>query len=57
MIGLAVVLVAVVAAVCFLAYLVLCWMVVRKTGSTEGLRDVAKAMRAYRLPITSWRRR
>jgi len=39
-IGWAIVWVAVIAAICFLAYLGFCWLVVTKTGSTEGLRDV-----------------
>jgi hypothetical protein len=56
-IGWAIVWVAVIAAICFLAYLGSCWLVVTKTGSTEGLRDVATAMRAYRLPIAGRRRR
>ena len=45
-----------IAAICFLAYLCLLWMTVVKTGTTDGLRDVATAMRAYRLPISGRRR-
>ncbi len=32
---------------CFLAYLRFCRFVVRETGGTAGLRDVAVAMRAF----------
>lgn len=32
----------------FLAYLAFCTFVIVRTGSTEGLRDVAVAMRAFR---------
>lgn len=32
---------------CFSAYLRFCRFVVNKTGGTEGLRDVAVAMRAF----------
>lgn len=41
------------AGVCYLAYLIFCAFVVIKTGSTEGLKDVATAMRAYRVPLLS----
>ncbi len=41
------------AGVCFLAYLVFMSFVVIKTGGTEGLKDVATAMRAYRVPLLS----
>jgi hypothetical protein len=34
---------------CFLAYLVLCAIVVICTGTTTGLRDVAAAVRAFPL--------
>ncbi|WP_319435433.1 hypothetical protein [Mycobacterium sp. RTGN5] len=39
------------AGVCFVAYLVLMAFVVIRTGSTEGLKDVATAMRAYKVPL------
>lgn len=52
-IGLALVAVAVIAALCFVAYLLFCRFVVNKTGSTDGLRDVATAMRAYTVPLPS----
>ncbi|MDQ1666843.1 MAG: hypothetical protein QOH75_2874 [Actinomycetota bacterium] len=51
--GLTVIAVAVIAAVCFVAYLLFCRFVVIKTGTTDGLRDVATAMRAYRVPLPS----
>jgi hypothetical protein len=51
--GLTVIAVAVIAAVCFVAYLLFCRFVVNKTGTTDGLRDVAMAMRAYRAPLPS----
>lgn len=50
-IGVALVAVAAIAAVCFVAYLLFCRFVVNKTGSTDGLRDVATAMRAYKVPL------
>ena len=56
-IGLALIAIAVIAALCFLAYLLLCRFVVNKTGTTEGLRDVAMAMRAYKVPLPSRRGR
>lgn len=43
--------VPIVAGLCFLAYVLLIAFVVIKTGTTEGLRDVAIAMRAYRVPL------
>jgi len=52
-IGLTVIAVAVIAALCFVAYLLFCRFVVNKTGTTDGLRDVATAMRAYRVPLPS----
>lgn len=52
-VGLALVAVAVIAAACFVAYLLFCRFVVNKTGRTDGLRDVATAMRAYRVPLPS----
>ena len=39
------------AGLCFVAYLVFCGFVVIKTGGTEGLKDVAVAMRAYKVPL------
>jgi hypothetical protein len=36
---------------CFCAYLRLIRFVVVKTGSTDGLKDVAVAMRAYKVPL------
>ncbi|BBY49898.1 hypothetical protein MARA_33660 [Mycolicibacterium arabiense] len=52
-VGLAMAAVPVIAGLCFLAYLVFLAFVVLKTGSTEGLKDVATAMRAYRVPLLS----
>ena len=52
-IGWALVAVAVIAALCFVAYLLFCRFVVNKTGGTDGLRDVATAMKAYRVPLPS----
>lgn len=52
-IGLALVAVAIIAALCFIAYLLFCRFVVNKTGKTDGLNDVAAAMRAYRVPLPS----
>ncbi len=51
--GWAAIVVAGIAALCFLAYLLLIVFVVIKTGKTEGLADVAKAMSAYRVPLPS----
>ncbi|ANW66679.1 hypothetical protein BCA37_26680 [Mycobacterium sp. djl-10] len=45
--------VPVTAGLCFLAYLVFMAFVVIKTGGTEGLKDVATAMRAYKVPLLS----
>ncbi len=50
-IGWAAIVVAGIAALCFVAYLLLIVFVVVKTGSTEGLADVAKAISAYRVPL------
>jgi hypothetical protein len=49
--GLAMVAVAVVAALCFVAYLLFLAFVIRRTGTTDGLSDVAKAIKAYRVPL------
>lgn len=51
--GLVAAAVPITAGLCFLAYLVFLAYVVTKTGSTEGLKDVATAMRAYRVPLLS----
>ncbi|MGW5267762.1 hypothetical protein ACWEQ4_03860 [Rhodococcus sp. NPDC003994] len=51
--GLAAAAVPLTAGLCFLAYLLFMVFVVIKTGGTEGLRDVAAAMRAYRVPLLS----
>lgn len=51
--GFAAAAVPVTAGLCFLAYLTFMVFVVIKTGSTEGLKDVATAMRAYRVPLLS----
>lgn len=51
--GLAAAVLPVTAGLCFLAYLMFMAFVVVKTGSTEGLRDVATAMRAYKVPLLS----
>lgn len=52
-IGLTLIAVTIVAALCFVAYLVFLRFVVRETGTTEGLNDVATAMRAYKVPLPS----
>jgi len=39
------------AAICFLAYLTFLGFVIIKTGGTNGLSDVAKAIRAYKVPL------
>lgn len=51
--GFAMIVVAGIAALCFVAYLVFLGFVINKTGTTDGLRDVAKAIRAYRVPLPS----
>jgi len=51
--GLAMVAVAVIAALCFVAYLLFLRFVINKTGTTDGLSDVAKAINAYRVPLLS----
>ncbi|GAB3432576.1 hypothetical protein GCM10027569_81590 [Flindersiella endophytica] len=52
LVGLAVMaVVAVMAFLCFAAYLLFLRFVINKTGSTESLRDVATAIRAYKVPI------
>ncbi len=38
---------------CFICYLVLCGVVVVRTGSTSGLRDVARAMNGLRQAISA----
>ncbi|MCD5422487.1 hypothetical protein LRS71_23525 [Rhodococcus pyridinivorans] len=40
--------IAYVVMVCFICYLILCAVVVLRTGSTKGLRDVAHAVHALR---------
>lgn len=52
-VGIAMLGVAIIAALCFVAYLVFLRFVVKETGTTEGLKDVATAMRAYRVPLPS----
>lgn len=51
--GLVVLGLAVVAALCFVAYLMFLRFVINKTGTTEGLPDVAKAISAYKIPLPS----
>ncbi len=51
--GVAIVAVAIIAALCFVAYLGLCRFVVNKTGTTDGLKDVATVMRAYKVSLPS----
>lgn len=51
--GAAMVVMAAIAAVCFVAYLIFLGFVIVKTGSTEGLRDVAQAISAYKVPLGS----
>lgn len=51
--GLAVIVVAGIAALCFLAYLLFLVFVIIKTGTTDGLCDVATAIRAYKVPLPS----
>lgn len=43
--------VPVVAGLCFLAHLLFLGFVITKTGGTDGLKDVAVAMRAYKVPL------
>jgi hypothetical protein len=52
-VGVAVIGVAGIAALCFVAYLCFLSFVIIRTGSTEGLRDVAEAMKAYKVPLLS----
>lgn len=53
--GLAGVVVAGIAALCFVAFLLFLRFVINKTGTTDGLPEVAKAIRAYRVPLPSRR--
>lgn len=55
--GLAMIAVAVIAALCFVAYLLFLRFVINKTGTTDGLPDVAKAIKAYGMPLSSRSRR
>ena len=43
------------ASVCFLSLLLLCAWIVKSTGKTEGLRDLAQVIAAYRAP-RAWAR-
>ena len=40
-----------IAGVCFVSYLLFLRFVIVRTGSTDGLSDVAKAIAAYRVPL------
>lgn len=51
--GLVMVAVSIIAALCFVSYLLFLRFVIDKTGTTEGLKDVAKAMHAYRVPLVN----
>jgi hypothetical protein len=51
LIALTVTAVALMAFLCFAAYLLFLRFVINKTGNTECLRDVATAIRAYKVPI------
>ena len=55
--GLAMITVAVIAALCFVSYLLFLRFVINKTGTTAGLSDVAKAMQAYKVPLVNRSRR
>lgn len=50
-VGLVAIALAVVAALCFVAYLLFLRFVINKTGTTDGLPDVAKAISAYKVPL------
>ena len=52
--GLTLMVVAAIAGLCFVAYLLFLVFVILRTGSTDGLRDVATAMNAYKPPLVSW---
>jgi hypothetical protein len=45
------------AAFCFIAYLLFLAFVIIKTGGTACMTDIAKAIKAYRVPLPTWRRR
>jgi hypothetical protein len=53
MMGWAVIGCAAIAGLCFLAYLMFLRFVIVRTGCTEGLSDVAKAIAAYKVPLPS----
>lgn len=50
-IGFALMVVAGIGAFCFIALLLFMGFIVIRTGDTKGLRDVAVALRAYRVPL------
>jgi hypothetical protein len=52
-VGLVLIGTALVAAACFFGYLLFLRFVIIRTGSTDGLSDVAKAISAYKIPLPS----
>jgi hypothetical protein len=55
-IGLALIIVGALAAACFVAYLLFLMFAIIKTGGTACMSDIAKAIRAYKVPLPSWHR-
>jgi uncharacterized protein YoxC len=56
-IGLALIIVAAIAAICFIALLIFLIFAINKTGGTACMGDIAKVLRAYRVPLPMWRGR
>jgi hypothetical protein len=54
-IGLALIILGAIAGGCFIVYLLFLGFVIIRTGGTECMSDIAKAIKAYRVPLPTWR--
>jgi hypothetical protein len=55
-IGWALIILGAIAGLCFIVYLLFLCFVIIRTGGTECMSDIAKAIKAYRMPLPTWRR-
>jgi hypothetical protein len=54
-IGLALIFLGAIAGLCFVVYLLFLAFAINRTGGTECMSDIAKAIKAYRVPLPTWR--
>jgi hypothetical protein len=54
-IGLALIILGAIAGLCFVVYLAFLTFAIVRTGGTECMSDIAKAIKAYHVPLPTWR--